>query len=50
MVAAVAHRQFQERSTADFVDKLLPNGVVTDVKCMLDADALATQGISVWRL
>ena len=50
MVAAVSHRQFKERSTADFVQKLLPSGIVTDVKCMLDMTALATQGISVWRL
>jgi UDP-N-acetyl-D-galactosamine dehydrogenase len=50
MVAAVGHRQFKERPTADFVQKLLPGGIVTDVKCMLDMTALATQGISVWRL
>ena len=50
MVAAVSHRQFKERPTTDFVQKLLPGGVVTDVKCMLDVPSLAAQGISVWRL
>jgi len=50
IVAAVSHRQFKERSTADFVQKLQPGGVVTDVKCMLDVPSLKAQGISVWRL
>ena len=50
IVAAVGHRQFKERPTADFVQKLLPGGVVTDVKCMLDVPSLSAQGISVWRL
>ena len=50
MVAAVGHRQFKERPTTDFVEKLLPGGVVTDVKCMLDVPSLTAHGISVWRL
>ena len=43
IVAAVGHRQFKERPTADFVKKLLPGGVVTDVKRTLDESALADQ-------
>jgi UDP-N-acetyl-D-galactosamine dehydrogenase len=50
IVAAVSHRQLKERPTTDYVEKLLPGGVVTDVKCMLDVQSLAEQGISVWRL
>jgi hypothetical protein len=34
----------------DYVQKLLPGGVVTDVKCMLDVQSLTAQGINVWRL
>jgi len=50
IVAAVGHRQLKERPTTDFVHKLLPRGVATDVKCMLDVPSLVAQGISVWRL
>jgi UDP-N-acetyl-D-galactosamine dehydrogenase len=50
MVAAVAHRKFKEQPATDFVRKLLPEGIVTDVKCMLDKTALSAHNISVWRL
>ncbi len=50
IVAAVGHRQFKDRPTTDFVQKLLPHGVATDVKCMLDVPSLVAQGVSVWRL
>jgi len=50
IVAAVAHREFKERAIADYVGKLLPRGVVTDVKCMFDAGALKERGVTVWRL
>ena len=50
IVAAVAHREFKARPLSDFVDKLQPNGVITDVKCQFDASALAAKGVTVWRL
>ncbi|PZP58202.1 MAG: nucleotide sugar dehydrogenase [Azospira oryzae] len=50
IVAAVAHRQFRQRSTDDFMEKLMPNGVFVDVKGQVDAAALNARGIRVWRL
>ena len=50
IVAAVAHRQFRERPLTDFVAKLQPGGVLTDVKSMFSEAQLAAHGVSVWRL
>ena len=41
IVAAVNHREFKMRSTADFLSKLENDGVITDVKSMLDPAAFA---------
>jgi UDP-N-acetyl-D-glucosamine/UDP-N-acetyl-D-galactosamine dehydrogenase len=50
MVAAVAHREFNARPIADFVDKLHPGGLFVDVKCQADAASLRAHGLAVWRL
>jgi UDP-N-acetyl-D-galactosamine dehydrogenase len=50
IVAAVAHRQFRERPLTDFVAKLQPGGVLTDVKSMFSEAQLVAHGVSVWRL
>ena len=50
IVAAVSHREFKDRSLADFVGKLQANGVVTDVKSQFDQAALVAAGVTVWRL
>jgi UDP-N-acetyl-D-galactosamine dehydrogenase len=50
IVAAVAHRALKARPAADYVAKLLPNGVVTDVKSQMDAADLISRGVTVWRL
>jgi UDP-N-acetyl-D-galactosamine dehydrogenase len=50
IVAAVAHKEFAERSVDQMLDKLSDNGVYVDVKCTADAQALKARGISVWRL
>jgi UDP-N-acetyl-D-galactosamine dehydrogenase len=50
IVAAVAHRAFQERPLADYLAKLTPGGVYVDVKCQADAALLRAHGIHVWRL
>jgi UDP-N-acetyl-D-galactosamine dehydrogenase len=50
IVLAVAHRAFAQRPVGDFLDKLAPNGIVVDVKSMLDASALRAKGVTVWRL
>ncbi len=50
IVVAVNHKEFKARPVTDFVEKLESNGIVTDVKSMLDAAVFAEQGICVWRL
>ncbi len=50
IVAAVNHREFKNRSSADFLSKLHKDGVITDVKSMFDAAAFADSGIDIWRL
>ena len=50
IVAAVSHRQFKARPVSDYVEKLLPRGVITDVKCQFDPVALAERHITHWRL
>jgi UDP-N-acetyl-D-galactosamine dehydrogenase len=50
VVAAVAHREFKERTLEDYVAKLLPGGLYVDVKGQADAAALRARGLRVWRL
>ncbi len=50
VVLAVAHTEFSNRPAKDFVTKLRPGGVIIDVKCIMDAPALAERGVEVWRL
>lgn len=50
IVAAVNHREFKNRPSGDFLSKLKDNGVITDVKSMLDPKAFAEAGVSLWRL
>lgn len=50
IVAAVNHKQYKTLSTADFAAKLVSGGVITDVKSMLDYNAFAAAGVTVWRL
>lgn len=50
IVAAVNHREFKIRPSADFLSILQKDGVITDVKSMFDAAAFADSGIDIWRL
>ena len=50
IVAAVAHTEFRQRPLSDYVDKLQPDGVLTDVKSLFDEAALVERGVTVWRL
>jgi UDP-N-acetyl-D-galactosamine dehydrogenase len=50
IVAAVAHKEFTERSIDETLAKLSSAGVYVDVKCTADAQALRARGIHVWRL
>lgn len=50
MVIAVNHKQYKTLSTKDFTTKLKADGVIADVKSMLDHNAFAETGVTVWRL
>jgi len=50
IVASVAHEAFKHITVDDLVEKLVPGGVLVDVKCQFDAAALRARGIDVWRL
>ena len=50
IVAAVAHRAFKNRTTADYIGKMASAAPFIDVKCAFDAPALRAAGASVWRL
>jgi UDP-N-acetyl-D-glucosamine/UDP-N-acetyl-D-galactosamine dehydrogenase len=50
IVSAVAHRALRERSVDELAAKLVPNGVYVDVKSQVDAAALRSRGVQVWRL
>jgi len=50
LVAAVAHRQFRDRSIDEIASRLAPGGVLIDVKSQFDFDGLTACGHPVWRL
>ncbi len=50
IVAAVAHRLYQETSAAHMAAKVVPGGCFVDVKANFDAAALGAVGLRVWRL
>jgi UDP-N-acetyl-D-galactosamine dehydrogenase len=50
IVVAVAHQALRDRPIADYVEKLQPGGVLTDVKSVFDEAQLKEQGVTVWRL
>ncbi|HZF79781.1 MAG TPA: UDP binding domain-containing protein, partial [Rubrivivax sp.] len=50
IVAAVAHREFADLSTAQLMAKVTANGCFIDVKASFDADTLKAAGLKVWRL
>jgi UDP-N-acetyl-D-galactosamine dehydrogenase len=50
IVAAVAHRTFKTRPRADYLERLLPNAVIADVKRLFDDGDFGANGVTVWRL
>jgi len=50
IVAAVGHKQFKARPLSDYLGRLMPKGVVADVKSQFDAAAMEASGVTVWRL
>jgi UDP-N-acetyl-D-glucosamine/UDP-N-acetyl-D-galactosamine dehydrogenase len=50
LVLAVAHREFISRPVEDYSNKIVPDGMLIDVKCQTDVASLRGRGINVWRL
>ena len=50
MVLAVAHQLYRDREVHQWVETLIPRGVVVDVKGIAPKAALDEQGVRVWRL
>ncbi|MEA3195211.1 MAG: UDP-N-acetyl-D-glucosamine/UDP-N-acetyl-D-galactosamine dehydrogenase [Betaproteobacteria bacterium] len=50
LILAVAHRSYRELAQEDLLKKVVRQGVVIDIKSVLDAEALRQHGMRVWRL
>src|SRR4051812_4705569 len=50
IILAVAHRQYLDMPTPDFLRKVVRSGCIVDVKAVLDTAALRREGLRVWRL
>jgi len=50
VVAAVAHRAYQQIPLTDLLAKVEQNGIFMDIKCQYDPAALTAHGLKVWRL
>ncbi len=50
LVLAVAHERFLEALQGQIEALLAPNGVIIDVKSVLDRDQITASGIALWRL
>lgn len=50
IVVAVNHKHYKALPIADYQSKLEKEGVIADVKSMLDQDACQAAGITLWRL
>jgi UDP-N-acetyl-D-galactosamine dehydrogenase len=50
IVAAVSHRELKTRPVGDYLEKLLPRGVIADVKGQFDPALVADRQVTLWRL
>ncbi len=50
IILAVPHDRFRHLRALDFQSKLLPNGLVIDVKACLDREDFASTKVPLWRL
>jgi UDP-N-acetyl-D-galactosamine dehydrogenase len=50
LILAVAHREYTERRTEEFLDKVAQGACVLDIKGVLDLRSLKNAGCSYWRL
>jgi UDP-N-acetyl-D-glucosamine/UDP-N-acetyl-D-galactosamine dehydrogenase len=49
-ILAVAHHNFVQRPPADFLQKVVKQGCLIDIKSVLDPEPFRREGVSVWRL
>tara|TARA_R110002073_G_scaffold125510_4_gene270070 strand:+ start:1603 stop:2883 length:1281 start_codon:yes stop_codon:yes gene_type:complete len=50
MIVAVSHREFMDKTLADFKSKIAQNGCFIDVKSQFDQTTFREAGLNVWRL
>lgn len=50
IIIAVAHDQFKSLNSSDYQNKLTGNGILMDLKAVLDKKEFEKQNISIWRL
>ena len=50
IVAAVSHQQLKARPMTDYLEKLLPQGVIADVKGQFDHRSIDEKQVTLWRL
>ncbi|WP_374593234.1 nucleotide sugar dehydrogenase [Aquabacterium sp.] len=50
IVSAVAHQDYKTMPIEQLTGKLVDGGLIVDVKCLHDAEALRARGFEVWRL
>jgi UDP-N-acetyl-D-galactosamine dehydrogenase len=50
VVLAVAHKRFTQLPAPAFLQKIVPNGCLIDIKSVLDPAVFRREGIRVWRL
>ena len=50
IVAAVAHEPYRRRPVTDYLQLLLPDGVLIDVKGVFDVAQVRDNGVHIWRL
>jgi UDP-N-acetyl-D-galactosamine dehydrogenase len=50
LILAVAHKSYLERTSAEYLDKIVRRGCFIDVKAAFDPQAFRREGVHVWRL
>ncbi|MFW5874763.1 MAG: UDP binding domain-containing protein, partial [bacterium] len=50
IIIAVAHRQYRDMAASDFLNHLVPQGCLLDIKGVLDPAAVRKNGFYFWRL
>lgn len=50
IILAVPHKAFLERTPLEYIQKIMPDGCLIDIKAVLDKQAFEESSIQVWRL